>query len=99
VTYTKISPLGLREGFGTYDTMNDKEKHATMAEALLANEFVVIDLVQDSDGIIYFQAYHSKHIDDKLYFRLQWQHFPLGVDTRDDWAAMALGESLLIKYK
>ena len=98
MTYTKISPLGPRIGIGTFDTINVKEKYPDMNDAIAAKECVVVDFVKDEEGVIYFCAYHAKHVEDKLYRKLSIQYFPVGIDLFDDEAAMEMAIKLLEKY-
>jgi hypothetical protein len=93
--YTIIAPLGKRIGRGTFDTLFDSEKYSSMEQADQAGDLVVINFVQDSEGIIYFEGYHTKHPDNKRYIRLQIQHFPFGIDIFDDAAAIGMAEDFL----
>lgn len=93
MAYTKIAPLGNRIGPGTYDCFW-KPAYRSMEEALAANDFIVVDFVTDENGIIYFEFYHINTPQIKKYHRLMFQHFPFGVDTRDDWMAGEIAQSM-----
>ena len=42
---------------------------------------------------------HTKKPEEKTYYRLEWQHFPFGVDTRDDNNATKLACEILSIWK
>ncbi len=97
MNYTKIAPLGKRAGVGTFETMWQTEKYATIEEAIAAEDYVCIDFVKGDDGRIYFEFYHSKYPELALDVPLMIQHFKpdLGIDTRDDDLAMLIGNKML----
>jgi hypothetical protein len=97
--YTKISPLGWREGPGTFDSIYDNQKYKTIEEAIAANDIVVIHFVLDENDLINFEVFHSAHPEDKEYQCLQIQHFPAGIDIFDDYVALGMAEKLIEKYK
>lgn len=80
----KIYPLGKRSGIGSFDTFWDIEKYKTLQEAISKNDVIIVDFVKDDDDIIYFEFYWSYNPEEKIYQILTIQHFPLGVDIRDD---------------
>ena len=85
---TTIAPLGKRVGFGTYETFYDTGKYKTMEESFKANDAVAVDFVKDDKGVTYFKIYHIENTEHYELYRLQIQHFPMGVDMFDDqWAA------------
>lgn len=105
--YEVISPLGKREGIGTYDTFFDNDKYGNDLEAATAvNDCVVVNFVIElvemgygvNDGSISFEAYHTRAIDDKIYSLLGVQHFPAGVDIMDDLEAQRMCRELMEKY-
>ena len=97
--YEKIRPLPKRDGDGTYDQFWDMDKYDSLEKARKANDTVIIDFVKDEKGIIYFEFYHTKKPEEKTYYRLEWQHFPFGVDTRDDNNATKLACEILSIWK
>lgn len=97
MTYTKIYPLGKREGRGSFDTYCERNGWEPNS-ARASDKLVVIDFVVDENNIIYFEAHHSDHPEDKEYLRLQVQHFPFGIDMVDDFAALNLAAKLFKKY-
>ena len=92
--YKKVSPLGPREGQGTYETFYSNEKYSTLQEAIKANDIAIVDFVRDENNTTYFEIYHSKHPDHKKYHRLNYQHFPAGVDMLDDSLAVDIVDNL-----
>lgn len=94
-----ISPLGPRTGPGTFDTFFDTVKYKTMEAALAAHDYVVVNFVANGFGTKSFEAYHSKEPHKKAYVELEIQHFPFGIDMRDDQAACNLAVELLEFYK
>lgn len=98
MSYEKISPLGKRSGLGTYETFFDAALYG-QAQAIIAKKAVIVDFVKDEQGTIYFELYHAQAPEDKLYHRLMIQHFPFGVDTRDDHSSWELAKTLLAKYQ
>lgn len=93
--YKVISPLGERIGIGTYDTFYNTEKFESCIEAMINKDAVCVNFVQDQEGIIYFEYYNIKDPDSKKYLRLGCQHFPFGIDTRDDWMICEYMQELL----
>jgi len=91
--YRKISPLGTRLGFGTYDTFFDTSKYRSIAEAEEANDLVIVNFVINDENVIYFEVFSTRNENKKEYLRLQIQHFPFGVDAGDDNAVAALAIS------
>lgn len=96
MTYTTISPLGKRNGIGTFDDIYDTTKYSSHPEAMAANDLVIIDFVQDTYGKMYFQCYYSKEPAIVKILPLQIQNFipALGVDGWDDQAAMNLAQTM-----
>jgi len=94
MTYEIISPLGPRNGDGTFDTFFDLEKYKNQDEAKSSNDLVVINFVKNEGGLIFFEGYHSKVPDRKLYRQLNYQHFPFGIDISDDNLAQELADNL-----
>lgn len=92
--YTKISPLGHRLGPGTFDAFFDTEKYVDLNEAEKANDVVIVDFVVGDDDLVYFQFHNSKNPAEKKYHRLNYQHFPCGVDALDDNAAVEIAVSM-----
>lgn len=93
--YTKISPLGPREGKGTFDTFYDTKKYPKgQSQAEEANDAVIVDFVKDDDGIVYFEFYNTKAPEIKKYHQLEIQHFPFGVDVFDDTSAINIATSM-----
>lgn len=88
--FTKISPLGPRAGYGTYETFYDTAKYSSMDEAKFYDDVAVVDFVKNEDGVIFFRVYSTKTPDKFLYHELQVQHFPFGVDYGDDLAVCNL---------
>lgn len=97
--YTKIAPFGPREGFGTFDTFFDSEKYADNAAAWSANDLVIANFVTDKKGIIYFELYGTRNPDEKVYYRLNYQNFPFGVDVGDDQACQSLAQEIIAKNR
>lgn len=95
MSYKKISPLGKREGVGTWDTFFDTEKYSSPDDAAKHNDYVAADFVKDEKGTILFEIYHSKKPEDKKYHRLNFQHFPFGVDILDDSLGAEIAVNLL----
>lgn len=81
---TKITPLGPRVGYGTYETFFDTVKYKSMEEAKIAYDVAIVDFVKDEYGTIYFQVYSSLNPDEIFTHRLNHQQFPFGVDISDD---------------
>ena len=96
--YIKIDPLGKMPGPGTYDGFWNTEKYTSMEEAMSAEDIVTVDFVQDEKGDIYFEFYHTQRPAIKLHYRLGWQRFPRGVDTRDDWAVIEISRTMLADW-
>jgi hypothetical protein len=95
VTFTKISPLGKRKGFGTFDCFFDTTKYKSLEAATAMNDYVVVDFVEDERGLKYFCLFHSKKPEECIYQTLQIQHFPFGIDIMDDQTACRLADELL----
>lgn len=93
--YTKISPLGARNGLGTFEMFFDTSKYISPDAAQEANDVAIVDFVLNDDDVIYFEAYHIKSPEDKKHVRLQIQHFPCGVDVMDDQAACDLANEFI----
>ena len=91
----KCSPLGKREGAGTFDQIWDLDKYKSLEEAVKANDSVIIDFVKDDEGFKHFELYHTKKPEDKTHYRLQIQHFPFGIDIMDDRNAIKLANHIL----
>jgi hypothetical protein len=68
-----------------------------MEEAMKANDIAVVDFVQDENGIIYFEIYHTKDPAAKRHCRLEIQNFipAIGIDAFDDAAAERLAHKIL----
>lgn len=97
--YRKISPLGKREGLGTFDTLYDNKLYTSMEEAKEANDVVVMDFVKDEQDIIYIECYNVSSPEDQKRHRLNFQHFPAGLDVLDDSLACELATTLFKSYK
>ena len=95
MSFTKISPLGPRVEEGTFETFFDGKKYHNMALARAANDMYIVDFVQDQNGIIYFEGYSLKQPELKTYHKLNYQHFPAGIDVSDDAAACAMADKYL----
>jgi len=87
--YSKIAPLGERDGLGTFDTFYDNEAYKSFNEA--GKDVVIVDFVE-KDEVIYFRFTHKDKIE---YHRLQIQHFPAGIDAFDDHAACVISDRLI----
>lgn len=102
MSLVKIAPLGERPGVCTFETVWDL-KYANVEEAIAANDYVGLDFAKDEAGVVYIVIYHTKmHEDEPVHIMpLGWQNFipALGIDTRDDTAAMEIAQGLLEKYK
>jgi hypothetical protein len=96
--YKVIAPLGPRPGSGTFDCVFNK-KYKTREEAEAANDYVVINFVEDMKGVKYFELHHTKHPEKKLYQQLIIQHFPFGIDVVDDQTAVWLATQLLAEVE
>lgn len=96
--YTKISPLGKRDGVGTFDTFYATEKCENIEAAIAANDVVIIDFVS-KENITYFAAYHTKEPGTIIYTRLDIQHFPFGIDILDDGRACDMAAKLLDRQR
>lgn len=95
----KISPLGKRNGAGTFDEFWDTDKYDSVEQASKKNDTVIIDFVKDESDIIYLEFYHTKNPDVKTHYKLMYQFFPLGVDTRDDDNACEIANKILKENK
>ena len=96
--YNKISPLGIQASKGTNDDFFDTGKYSSVLEAWAADDYVQGDFVQDESNMVHIELKHTKNKDDKVYYTLQIQHFPLGLDIRDDNLACEAAYKLLDKY-
>lgn len=94
--YNIVSPLGVRKGFGTFETFFDKQVYSTKEEAEAKNDLVVVDFAADENNIVYFQAYHRTNPDVKKYQELSRQHFPYGLDVWDDYLGEELAKSMFL---
>ena len=52
------------------------DKYEDIADAVYENDYVVVDLVQTYENVIYLQGHHSKVPDRKLFRRLADQNAP-----------------------
>lgn len=95
MNYTIISPLPNRKGKGTFDVIFSKKKYSTLEEAEIADDYVVINLVEDENRVRYFEAYATKDPQHKRYRMLEIQDFPFGIDMFDDMNAMDLAQQFL----
>jgi len=97
MAYTKIAPMGNVTGHGTFDTFWNTDNYKTLEEATEKKDYVVVDFVEDDKKIIYFEMYHIKNPETKLYHRLMIQHFVpgLGVDAWDDYEMAKLAQKLI----
>lgn len=93
--YTKMYPLGKRSGLGSFETFYDIKKYIDYETAIKANDCVVIDFVSDENGIIYFSAFHTLNPSEIIYRKLNFQHFPCGLDILDDNIACEIADELL----
>ena len=93
--YTKISPLGNRTGPGTYDAIWNNKEYNSLEEAEEKGKLVVLDFVKDENNTVYFEIYNSDNPEEKKYHRLNYQHFPFGVDALDDGLAIEIAETLI----
>jgi len=91
----KIYPLGCR-GVGSYATYFDSTKYSSLKKAMSAHDFVVVDFMRDEEGTKYFKAYHSRRPADSIYRVLNVQHFPFGIDYKDDELAQEMFKELLV---
>lgn len=91
-----VSPLGPRQGAGSFETFFDAERFATIDLAISAQKAVVVDFIKDANGIIWFEAWHIKDPSTKKRRRLEVQHFPFGVDVFDDEAAVNLAQEFTL---
>lgn len=96
--YKTISPLGKREGPGTFDAFYDTQKYKNIEDASAAHDYVKVDFVMDDAGTIFFEFTHSQHPEEVLYKRLDIQHFPFGIDMLDDQMACDTAYRLLEKH-
>jgi hypothetical protein len=96
MTFTRIAPLGPRKGPGTFDCFFDDVKYATMQQAHEANDFVIVDFVEDPVGVRYFEFYHSQTPEVRKQVRLRIQHFPFGIDMLDDLMAEAIAGTFFL---
>lgn len=99
MNYTKISPLGPRTGTGTFDCFFDTQKYKAIDEAIAAGDYVQIDFVKDDNGTKFFEAFHMKNPTQKVRKQLEIQHFPFGIDVRDDNNACQMAEVLFGENK
>lgn len=61
MAYHKIQPLGPRAGLGTFETFCDRKKYKGRNEAILMNDVVVADFVEERPGgKIFIEIYHTK---------------------------------------
>lgn len=95
--YKKISPLGPRVGFGTFETLFDIDKYPTLEDATNANDYVILDFVIDERDLKHIECYHVRTPETKLYHRINYQHFPFGLDAMDDHFACELAATLFLK--
>lgn len=95
MNYTKISPFGKQESRGTFDDFYNTEKYKSLADAYKKNDYVEIDFVSDKENIIYLEAKNVSNPESKLYHKLNYQHFPAGLDISDDNAGCELADKLL----
>lgn len=93
--YKVVDLFGNSACKGTFDCIYDQKKYKTMKEAETAQDYVVINFVVDGEGTKYFEAYHTKNPDHKLYKALGWQDPRFGLDVADDNAGLQLAEELL----
>jgi hypothetical protein len=93
--YTIISPLGPRNGPATFDCVYNDRKYKNYQEAVAANDFAMINFVQDEAGIIYLEVYHTKIPKDKRYHRLNIQKFPKGIDAVDEAIGITMAETFI----
>ncbi|MFA7289599.1 MAG: hypothetical protein WC055_12050 [Melioribacteraceae bacterium] len=96
--YTKIYPLGLREGHGSFETFFDLEKYASIKEAEDSNDYVVCDFVLGEDDIKYIECSHIQIPEIKKYHRINYQNFPFGLDVLDDRLASELATSMFLGH-
>lgn len=90
--------MGERKGFGTYETFYNHHKY-TREQAYEAKCYTVVDFVQDENGIKYLQAYHAQFPKYVLREKMLIQHFPFGIDQRDDWMAESMFKKLTLRYE
>jgi len=93
--YKIIAPLGKKQSRGTFDDFYNTEKYASLQEAYNAKDYVEIDFVADKENVIYLEAKNIKNPANKLYHKLNYQHFPVGIDVSDDNAGCDLADKLL----
>lgn len=97
MSYTKIAPLGKRCSRGTFDDFFDTEKYTCIPAAWVVNDYVECDFVKDEFGIIYIECKHAQNPDVKKYHKLNYQHFPAGIDISDDTEVEQLAQSMFLK--
>lgn len=97
--FIKISPLGPRNGPGTFDCFFDTAKYTTIEESLAANDYVIVDFEQDENGAKHFNAYHCRQPETPYREVLNIQNFPFGIDAFDDQLACQMAQTILNKSK
>ncbi len=98
MAYNIISPLGERPGIGTYNSVYNKNKFGSFGEAVGANEFIVIDFVQNDAMSNALRVYSSKCPDDMKLMLLADQDISKDVSERDEVAVMEIVLDLLRQF-
>ena len=86
--FEKISPLGNRDGIGTFETF-------FVDDIIIIADFLKHKKTND----IYFGIKEKNDTDYKKYHKLNFQKFPFGVDVMDDSICCNLAEELLKEIK
>lgn len=68
---------------GTFSDAFDNDKYETIEEAYKENDFVQVDYVRDSNGVLYYKAFHTKQPDKFRYRKLEIQRPIRGPDLID----------------
>ncbi len=95
MNYQKIDPFGKKQSRGTFDDFFSTEKYQSIQDAYLVNDYAECDYVRGEDGLIYIEAKNMKHPEVKKYHKLNYQHFPFGIDALDDRLASEMACSML----
>lgn len=75
MAYVKIAPLGPRIGLGTYETFCDFKRYRSLNQAILNNDCVIVDFVEEQPGGDYYvEVYHTKKPDQRNMYRLDKAH-------------------------
>lgn len=93
-----VEPFGPNKSKGTFDDVFDQLKYDSIEEAWKANDYVHCDYVIEDD-LLKIQMYHTKNPEEKLKHVLLIQNCPMGIDVRDDRAAITMAISIIQNLK